>query len=131
MGESTLMRYANVDLFALTLVVAIFAVPYSRPQVTSWMSHPMPGAISGPLNGQYSTYGVFATFLVAGTTPSATSDGIFKLEWLGLAIELASILVILFLTTIAFRLVLYFYNRHLEMRYIDRLIQNGPDKHIM
>jgi hypothetical protein len=130
-GESRPMRYANVDLFAVTLVVAIFAVAYSRPRVTFWMAHPVPVAISGPLNGQYSTYGVFATFLVAETTLSSKSDDIVRLEWLGLTIELACIFVILFLTITAFRLVLFFYNRTLEMRHIDRLIQNGPDKHTM
>ena len=131
MVESISMRYAPVDLFSLTLIVAVFAVAYSRPRIRYWESHPVPNTASGPLNGQCAQYGVFATFLVAGTTLSSKSEEIFRIEWPELIMELACISILLLLTICAFRLVLLIFNRSLEMRNIDRLIQNGPDKHSM
>ena len=121
------VNYRIIDLFVLTLLVAIFSYAYVRPSVVCWLAQPGAGATStGALNGEYREYGVFATFLTIGTTPSSVAGESFRLYPLSLAIELACVLVILLLASSFLRLFRFYRDRKLEIRQIDLMIQNGP-----
>lgn len=114
------VRYRIVDLFIITLWVAILSFAYARPTVSYWIGQP---ASIGP----YRKYGVFATFLTTGVVPGSVVGESFRLHPLSLAIELICVFVVLFLSVCFVRLLQYYRVRKQEIRQIDLLIQNGPD----